>query len=148
MTHSIKSYIDAYFTTLINCCEQNSFNEFDQYRVIVLDKFVRFDACTGLCNNLTSFAYDCGFILDSYELNTLFSKYPNFSGCIAYPIKGDLGHERSYDYFLRYRISLYNQKTEYGKERLEMIKFLYSELMKDYDKVFISRHWRVFGTHV
>lgn len=136
MKHTMKEYIDSYFTTLIKCCEQNSFNEFDEYRIIVLDETVSFNARTGLCLNLKRFAHHCGFLLDGYKLNVLFTKYPNFSGSVAYPVKGDLGHGESYDYCAMYRISMYDQETRYGRERLDLIKFIYSELMKCHNEVF------------
>ena len=83
----------------------------------------------GICYNL--FLDDCSVEFEA--LNELFTLWPKFSGNVGYPIySGSLRHASAKNEYIFYqhRSSLWDEKTEYGKLRIELLQFCIDYLEK------------------
>ena len=83
----------------------------------------------GICYNL--FLDHCSGELEA--LNELFTLWPKFSGNVGYPIySGSLRHASAKNEYIFYqrRSSLWDEKTEYGKLRIELLQFCIDYLEK------------------
>lgn len=87
----------------------------------------------GICN-LVNFEYD---IKDKEYLKGLFKKWPNFSGCIGYPIPPYIGYKKPDDSIINPFMNIYFNKssnikwskyTDYGKARWNFIEWAIKEL--------------------
>lgn len=83
----------------------------------------------GICYNL--FLDHCS--VEFEELTELFTLWPKFSGNVGYPIySGSLRHASAKNeyFFYQHRSSLWDEKTEYGKLRIELLQFCIDYLEK------------------
>ena len=76
------------------------------------------------------------YVKDRFDLKDLFKKWPNFSGCIAYPIPsyigykklGDIGSNLSKGIYYNRSHKKWDKSTDYGKARWNFIEWAIEEL--------------------
>jgi hypothetical protein len=80
---------------------------------------------SGLCHNLTEVGYEK---YQSEELLSLFRSWPKFSGNIEYPVHGGIKNMARHMYGST--SNMWDQKTVYGRNRLELLNWCIEQLEK------------------
>jgi len=88
------------------------------------------DDTTGICSSIDTYFHSQGYYTqssDTYEILSLMSYWPKFSGRDFYPVPSPDPDKPSNDYFHECN-DMWNQETEYGKLRWELLEFCIQRL--------------------
>ena len=88
------------------------------------------DRTTGICSSVDNYFGRKGYYTqssDTYEVRSLMSYWPKFSSKDFYPIPSPVPSKTPHDYFHECH-DMWNQETEYGKLRWELLEFCIQRL--------------------
>ncbi len=88
------------------------------------------DDTTGICSSVDTYFGRKGYYTqssDTYEIRRLMSYWPKFSGKDFYPVPSPDPDKSSHDYFHECH-DMWNQETQYGKLRWELLNFCIQRL--------------------
>lgn len=88
------------------------------------------DGTTGICSSIDTYFRRKGYYTqssDTYEIRSLMSCWQKFSGKDFYPIPSPNPSKTPHEYFHECH-DMWNQETEYGKLRWELLEFCIQRL--------------------
>ncbi len=98
-------------------------------KAIKTDPSLRSDE-VGICSSIDTYFRIKGYYTqssDTYEIRRLMSYWPKFSGKDFYPIPSPVPNKTPHGYFHECH-DMWNQETEYGKLRWELLEFCIQRL--------------------